>query len=296
MTQAATPPAGPTRTVGSVSADRGSESRRRRGENEDPLLESLREKRKVVVLTLDGSLSTSANHVQSDRANSKSESETAALTSSMAPWNLGILPQTCVLASRSMSMFSRGDVATNGSNGTKEDPESLRDSLLLTACDNAPLEALEIGSQARDPGDVYDVLPLLAMPLRLLGSGRNSMPISWRIVTIATDDKLVANGQLKHFKLRKLLDRVEDWAKTSDFFGEIEGPALSCQCVLGPSSRPSLPPPSLPPPSLPPPSLPPPSLPPSSLPPSSPPFLSSPHSYTPFSVLSLSFLEAYPGS
>ncbi|CAI6001726.1 unnamed protein product [Closterium sp. NIES-64] len=54
-----------------------------------------------------------------------------------------------------MSMFSRWD-ATNGGDAPPAVKE-LRDSLLLTACDNAPLEALEIGSQARDPCDAYDV-------------------------------------------------------------------------------------------------------------------------------------------
>ncbi|CAI5947801.1 unnamed protein product [Closterium sp. NIES-64] len=132
-----------------------------------------------------------------------------------------------------MLMFSRWD-ATNGGDAPPAVKE-LRDSLLLTACDNAPLEALEIGSQARDPCDAYDVFPLLAIPLKLLGSGRNSMPISWRIVTIATDDKLVASGQLKHFMLQKLLDRVQDWAKTSESFGEIVAHQI-------PSSAPTRPP------------------------------------------------------
>ncbi|CAI7776836.1 unnamed protein product [Closterium sp. NIES-54] len=39
-----------------IFADRDRERRRRHTGNEDPLLESLQEKRKVVVLTLDGSL------------------------------------------------------------------------------------------------------------------------------------------------------------------------------------------------------------------------------------------------
>ncbi|CAI5524289.1 unnamed protein product [Closterium sp. Naga37s-1] len=136
-----------------------------------------------------------------------------------------------------MSMFSRWD-ATGDSGGSdgRQDNE-LTDSL-LTACDNAPLEALEIGSQARDPGDVYDVFPLLAMPLRLLGSGRNSMPISWRIVTIAADDELVTSGQLKH-SMRDLLDRVREWAKKSESFGEIVGPGRSPNLCFGAFPSPS---------------------------------------------------------
>ncbi|CAI5531825.1 unnamed protein product [Closterium sp. Naga37s-1] len=109
---------------------------------------------------------------------------------------------------------------------------------LLTACDNVPLEALEIGSQTREPGDVYDVFPLLAMPLRLLGAERNSMPISWRIVTIAADDELVTSGQLKH-SMRDLLDRVRDWANKTDFFGEIVGPGRSPNPCFGASPSPS---------------------------------------------------------
>ncbi|CAI7826659.1 unnamed protein product [Closterium sp. NIES-54] len=183
----------------------GSRKLRRR---DDPLF--LLEKR-MVVMALDGSLT-------------KVQTSPSSALLLASPWNLGILPQTCVLASRSMSMFSRWD-ATGDSGGSdgRQDNE-LTDSL-LTACDNAPLEALEIGSQARDPGDVYDVFPLLAMPLRLLGSGRNSMPISWRIVTIAADDELVTSGQLKH-SMRDLLDRVREWAKKSESFGEIVGPGV----------------------------------------------------------------------
>ncbi|CAI7741587.1 unnamed protein product [Closterium sp. NIES-54] len=196
----------------------GSRKLRRR---DDPLF--LLEKR-MVVMALDGSLT-------------KVQTSPSSALLLASPWNLGILPQTCVLASRSMSMFSRWD-ATGDSGGSdgRQDNE-LTDSL-LTACDNAPLEALEIGSQARDPGDVYDVFPLLAMPLRLLGSGRNSMPISWRIVTIAADDELVTSGQLKH-SMRDLLDRVREWAKKSESFGEIVGPGRSPNLCFGAFPSPS---------------------------------------------------------
>ncbi|CAI6001740.1 unnamed protein product [Closterium sp. NIES-64] len=140
-----------------------------------------------------------------------------------------------------MSMFSRWDTNdgdSGGSGGCKDEPgvserdsdandgdsvKELRDSLFLTACDNVPLEALEIGSQARELGDTYEVFPLLAMPLRLLGSGRNSMPISWRIVTIAADDELVTSGKLKH-SLSDLLDRVREWAKELESFDKIAAP------------------------------------------------------------------------
>ncbi|GJP61753.1 hypothetical protein CLOP_g18890, partial [Closterium sp. NIES-67] len=116
-----------------------------------------------------------------------------------------------------------------------QDPsKELRDSL-LTACDNSPLEAVEIGSQAREPGDVYDVLPLLAMPLRLLGAGRNSMAISWRIVTIAADDELVTSGELKLLG-PDLLDQVRKWAGNSDFgYGEIAGPVNPRDLFSSPS-------------------------------------------------------------
>ncbi|CAI5457769.1 unnamed protein product [Closterium sp. Yama58-4] len=219
------------RSAKSLSADCGGSRRLRR--RDDPLF--LREKR-MVVIALDGSL-TKVHPSPAESQPSPAESQTSPSSALLqaSPWNLGILPQTCVLASRCMSIFSRFDAkgdsgGSDGRQGESRDNE-LTESL-LTACDNAPLEALEIGSQARDPGDVYDVFPLLAMPLRLRGSGRNSMPISWRIVTIATDDELVTSGQLKH-SLRNLLDRVREWAKKSDCFGEIVGP------VTPPSSIPS---------------------------------------------------------
>ncbi|CAI5457874.1 unnamed protein product [Closterium sp. Yama58-4] len=244
------------------AADRGGSQKLRR--RDDPLF--LREKR-VIVLGLDGSRikvqtdlesetsspSPSPSPSQSSSSSSSASSWASSSASSPAgllaasPWNLGILPQTCVLASRSMSMFSRwdaannnGDSASGGSDGRKDEPspppvnaERAADSL-LTACDNVPLEALEIGSQARDPGDAYEVFPLLAIPLRLQGSGRNSMPISWRIVTIAADDELVTSEKLKH-SLGDLLDRVREWATKSESFGEIAAPGRSPNPFFGAS-------------------------------------------------------------
>ncbi|CAI5459025.1 unnamed protein product [Closterium sp. Yama58-4] len=111
----------------------------------------------------------------------------------------GFLPQTAVLGGSSRS-------------------EELNMDLLSSA----PLEALEIGPQAyrRRVGDVYDVIPVLAIPVKApsgwdaesvvsdstsvaggddsaaAGGARNRVACWWRLVVVAADDLMATNDEL----------------------------------------------------------------------------------------------------
>ncbi|CAI5480848.1 unnamed protein product [Closterium sp. Yama58-4] len=139
------------------------------------------------------------------------------------PWNLGIMPQTCVL---SPVAAQPSDVRTDGSDDSPPSspsiasagPESPRresgDSSFPVIFDNAPIEALEIGTREREPGEAYPVLPLLALPMRLHNETRSE--VSWKLVVIAIDDPLVSARRMDVIS-RKLLPMVRRWVRDSGF-------------------------------------------------------------------------------
>ncbi|GJP43081.1 hypothetical protein CLOM_g2578 [Closterium sp. NIES-68] len=148
--------------------------------------------------------------------------------SEQRPWNLGIIPQTCVLApSPATSATSPSALPADRPIPAADDdlypfdsseaacdpcdPFSRPDSgaAFPVILDNAPLEAVEVGAKERDPGDVFPVLPLLALPVRLR-SGLGS-EVSWKLVVVAADDPLVLAHQVE-ILAETILPRVKAWA------------------------------------------------------------------------------------
>ncbi|CAI5480771.1 unnamed protein product [Closterium sp. Yama58-4] len=157
------------------------------------------------------------------------------------PWNVGIIPQTCVLAPvppseptptalspnepvatirrdffRSLSVPSVPfvDPLKDTFSDTSGDPIAEPDAAFPVILDNAPLEAVEVGARERDPGDVFPVLPLLALPVRLrpgLGS-----EVSWKLVVVAADDALVEAGETAAVAATAL-PQVKAWADAGGF-------------------------------------------------------------------------------
>ncbi|CAI7846261.1 unnamed protein product, partial [Closterium sp. NIES-53] len=137
------------------------------------------------------------------------------------PWNLGIMPQTCVLSpiaaqpsdvatDANVSPPSSPSVASPG----PESPRESGDSAFPVIFDNAPIEAVEIGTRQREPGEAYPVLPLLAQPVRLHNETRSE--VSWKLVVIAIDDPLVSARRMDVVS-RKLLPMVRRWVRESGF-------------------------------------------------------------------------------
>ncbi|CAI5480783.1 unnamed protein product [Closterium sp. Yama58-4] len=155
--------------------------------------------------------------------------------SEQRPWNLGIIPQTCVLgpspASSATSATALPEKNTSAADvdlypldssaADPGDPFSRPDDCggFPVILDNAPLEAVEVGAKERDPGDVFPVLPLLALPVRLR-SGLGS-EVSWKLVVVAADDPLVLANQVATIT-ETILPRVKDWAARG-FGGFTEG-------------------------------------------------------------------------
>ncbi|CAI5943002.1 unnamed protein product [Closterium sp. NIES-65] len=156
------------------------------------------------------------------------------------PWNVGIIPQTCVLAPapseptqtalspnkpvatirrdffRSLSVPSVpfDDPLGDTFSDTSDDPFAEPGAAFPVILDNAPLEAVEVGARERDPGDVFPVLPLLALPVRLrpgLGS-----EVSWKLVVVAADDPLVEAGETAAVAATAL-PQVKAWADAGGF-------------------------------------------------------------------------------
>ncbi|CAI7885710.1 unnamed protein product [Closterium sp. NIES-53] len=146
--------------------------------------------------------------------------------SEQRPWNLGIIPQTCVLGpspvtsatSPSSALPDKSTSAADvdlypldSSAVDPSDPFSRPDDCgeFPVILDNAPMEAVEVGAKERDPGDVFPVLPLLALPVRLR-SGLGT-EVSWKLVVVAADDPLVLANQVATI-VETILPRVIDWA------------------------------------------------------------------------------------
>ncbi|CAI5476833.1 unnamed protein product [Closterium sp. Yama58-4] len=76
---------------------------------------------------------------------------------------------------------------------TSDDPFAEPDAVFPVILDNASLEAVEVGARERDPGDVFPVLPLLALPVRLQ-SGLGS-EVLWKLVVVEAVDPQVEAGE-----------------------------------------------------------------------------------------------------
>ncbi|CAI5531593.1 unnamed protein product [Closterium sp. Naga37s-1] len=131
------------------------------------------------------------------------------------------MPQTCVL---SPIAAQPSDVATDANvsppssplvaSAGPGSPRESGDSAFPVIFDNAPIEAVEIGTRQREPGEAYPVLPLLAQPVRLHNETRSE--VSWKLVVIAIDDPLVAARRMDVVS-RKLLPMVRRWVRESGF-------------------------------------------------------------------------------
>ncbi|CAI5473686.1 unnamed protein product [Closterium sp. Yama58-4] len=66
----------------------------------------------------------------------------------------------------------------------------------LVIFDNAPIEAIDVGTQQQDPGDAYPVVPLLALPVRLTAAASAVSEVSWKLIVIAAHDPLVLANQV----------------------------------------------------------------------------------------------------
>ncbi|CAI7880134.1 unnamed protein product [Closterium sp. NIES-53] len=147
----------------------------------------------------------------------------------LVSWNSGVLPQTCLLApctAASSRAASDGTASAAAGadrliNATAASAESATSALATAPSgdddnastpffDYAPADAIEIGSQVREPGDAYAVFPLLAFPVRPYRSvtnaaGRSSAggrdgddealfgdaDVSHKLLVIAADDPLI---------------------------------------------------------------------------------------------------------
>ncbi|CAI5497111.1 unnamed protein product [Closterium sp. Naga37s-1] len=169
----------------------------------------------------------------------------------LVSWNSGVLPQTCLLAScnaansraasdgtasaaagadRAISANARAESTTAAPrvDATATAPPGDRDddSVSTPFFDYAPVDAIEIGSQVREPGDAYAVFPLLAFPVRPYRSATNAAgrssaggrdgddeapfgdaDVSHKLLVIAADDPLIVgtrcNGASARTTFRK---------------------------------------------------------------------------------------------
>ncbi|GJP36146.1 hypothetical protein CLOM_g20666 [Closterium sp. NIES-68] len=163
------------------------------------------------------------------------------------PWNMGVIPQTCVLA-----CGAAGD-ADGGAGGSSSGANSAPLSAIDTASGNAggggggggssdgfsslfdyaPIQAIEIGSAAREVGDIYGVIPLAALPVQRPNMGGSE--VSYRLIVIAADDPLmipeasgyngfgvatIGEGQIA--EREELQEEVERWAVKCGFANRVD--------------------------------------------------------------------------
>ncbi|CAI5977510.1 unnamed protein product [Closterium sp. NIES-64] len=116
--------------------------------------------------------------------------------------------------SLSVSCVPFGDLLGDASSDTSGDPFAEPDAAFPVILDNAPLEAVEVGARERDPGDVFPVLPLLALPVRLRPGLKSE--VSWKLVVVAADDPQVEGGETAAVAATAL-PQVKAWADAGGF-------------------------------------------------------------------------------
>ncbi|CAI5484570.1 unnamed protein product [Closterium sp. Yama58-4] len=161
------------------------------------------------------------------------------------PWNMGILPQTCVLACGAVA-----DAANDGGSPGKASKPAPQSAIgpasagnesgaagssdgFASLFDYAPIQAIEIGSAPREIGDAYGVIPLAALPVQRPNMGGSE--VSYRMIVIAADDPLmipeasgyngfgvatIREGQIA--EREELQEEVERWAVRSGFANRVD--------------------------------------------------------------------------
>ncbi|CAI5476385.1 unnamed protein product [Closterium sp. Yama58-4] len=150
----------------------------------------------------------------------------------LVSWNSGVLPQTCLLAPctaansrvasdgkssapagadrRIISATTSAESTTAAPRVEATAPPGDGDNVSTPFFDYAPVDAIEIGSRVREPGDAYAVFPLLAFPVRPYRSATNAAvrpsaggpdgddeapfgdaDVSHKLLVIAADDPLI---------------------------------------------------------------------------------------------------------
>ncbi|CAI5928847.1 unnamed protein product [Closterium sp. NIES-64] len=164
------------------------------------------------------------------------------------PWNMGILPQTCVLA-----CGAAADAANDGGSPGKTSKPAPQSAIAPASAGNdsgggiaagssdgfaslfdyAPIQAIEIGFAPREIGDTYGVIPLAALPVQRPNMGGSE--VSYRLIVIAADDPLmipeasgyngfgvatIGEGQIA--EREELQEEVERWAVRNGFSNRVD--------------------------------------------------------------------------
>ena len=125
----------------------------------------------------------------------------------LAPWHRGILPQTSVLASTSTSWLPSVIVEHKMKEAALNETADTGSYSFMF--DSAPVEALDVSTIQRELGDVYEVIPLMILPVRQRESSVSA--ISWKVVVIAADDPAILLRQVAAVAIQ-LLPVVAEWA------------------------------------------------------------------------------------